>query len=119
MKYFREPGMVSGETPKEREAVEPGNGRWPDSMFEPQINELDLIQWFVDNVDGVKGRLYFGLACLCNDVEELQALRYAADPHVRYLNGEIEDKNITELHMNQVYIKNLEERNHRLKYGFV
>lgn len=103
---------------KEREAVEPGDGRWPDSMFEPQIDELDLCQWFL-GIDGLKGKLYFALACMCNDVEELQALRYAADPHVRYLNGEIEDRNITELHMNQVYIKNLEERNTRLKYGFV
>ncbi len=107
------------ESPREREAVDPGEGRWPDAMFEPQYNELDMVQWFVDNIPGARGKLFFGLACLCRDVEELQALRYAADPHVRYLNGEIEDANITELHMNRAYIKNLEERNTRLKYGFV
>lgn len=104
---------------KEREAVETGDDRWPDSMFEPQINDLEMCQWFLDNVGGIKGKLYFALACLCDDVEELQALRYAADPHVRYLQGEMEDDHIAELHMNQVYIKNLEERNTRLKYGFV
>lgn len=92
---------VTSMRPDERWELHIGHAKLPD------IEELRV--WFLENVAGVKGELFYMLACLC-DYEELYALRYAADMNVRYIEGENYDVLNTKLAFLELENKRLHER---------